>query len=61
MCINLSLLLFFSLFQGEAMSAALGIVTWMCFIYFTHSVAVSWDFYLSTKKTEKTKVDIWLK
>ena len=26
------------------MSADLGVVTWMCFIYFAHSVAVSWDF-----------------
>ena len=44
------------------MSAALGIVTWMCLFYFKHSVAVSWEF-LSDRKDHslKAKVDIWVK
>ena len=54
----------FCIFQGEAMSAALEIATWMCFLLFhTFSCCFLGIFYQVNKKRalSECKADIWLK
>ena len=62
MCIKLWVF-FFCLFQGRGNECSPGNSDLdVFFIYFTHSVAVSWEFFICQQDHSlKTKVDTWLK
>ena len=61
MCIKVWVF-FFVYFREEAMSAALGIVTWMCFLFILHiQLLFLGNFLYVNKISLKTKVDTWLK